>query len=126
MKRAIEITKTNLEDENLNDLLIALGYELISESNLKLIYSAMFDTSIPNSGVWDVAMKIRDSFRDHSKIDEEFTLGAIIQFKDGGFNRHHFLEVHSAVQRSYASSVEITVNPSPNVTDNCQHTCRLS
>jgi hypothetical protein len=117
LNRAIEITKTSLEDENLSDLLIALGFSLKTEFGLKLIYCTNFDTNLTNNEIWEIGVKLRNTFKEDTKLDTEFALGAIIKFKENGFNRHHFIELQSSEIRTTCGTIEVTVNPPANLTE---------
>lgn len=117
MKKAIEIKKTELDEDNLKDLLSAIGLELKNKCELQLIYSPSFDEELTNSEIWDVAVKLRTSIKEVTKIDEKFSIGDIICFKEEVIRRHQFLEVHSTVQHSHVGSVELTVHPHSDLTE---------
>lgn len=111
MKWAIEIQKTGLENRNLSDLLLGLGFKLVEGVEYPALTSPEIDACLTAADAFEKAKAVRAAFKGPAQIDPEFVLGSVIDYSTNPPCRHAFLEVNSCVMTMTMGTATITVSP---------------
>lgn len=108
MKWAVEIQKTSLEPRILADLLDGLGFNLIDGIEFPAFTSPRLVGCETAADVFEEAKKLRAAF---TGINEEFSLGSVIDYAFNPPRPHAFLEVDTVVCNMSFGGARLTVLP---------------
>lgn len=111
MKWAIEIQKTGIEQRNLSDLLMGLGFELVEGIEYPALTSPEIDACLSAADAFEKAKAVRSAFNGPAQIDPDFVLGSVIDYSTIPPRRQGFLEVDSCVSTGTIDTLTITISP---------------
>lgn len=117
MKWAVEIQKTELEQRNLTDLMIGLGFTIVETDNGFALTSDQMSYCTSSAEVFELAKEVRAAMAGSARIDSTFQVGAVLDYSSDPAKRHVFLEVKPAVVKVTALSPIVSVGPPKDLTD---------
>ena len=112
MRWAVKIVKTSLDKRSLQDLLGGLGFTLINDGEALFFSSSKFDNSVSSEDVFKIAKELRNAF---TKIDEDFTIGNVLDYSYNPPRCHYLLEVEAGSHKLTSGNVVLLISPPDNL-----------
>lgn len=111
MRWSIEIRTSGLERRNLGDLLVGLGFDLVSGNTLDEFTSLLLDQCNTASEAFDIGKKVREAFTGPSGVDPEFSIGSVVDYSTFPPGKHTFIEPNSITLKVSVGSPTLEIGP---------------
>ena len=111
MRWAVEIQRTSLDRQNVEDLLRGLGFDVVDTDQGFAFTSEQMDCSQVAADAFELAKKVRAAMTGPSEVDPEFQLGSVWDFSVDPPRRHAILEAQGIVIRAFLGRASLSVGP---------------